>query len=88
MTLTDHELAVLTCMARGMKPAQIMIALSIGPGAFQHRRQRIMDKFGAENDVQLGVLCERYQLVPVPTRNRIEDRREERLDGRRAVGAR
>lgn len=82
--LTLSERAVATCMAQGMKPKQIMGALDMSRHTFERRHKTVKDKLGAMNDTQVGVLLERHQLVPVDARNVIEDRREERLDARRA----
>lgn len=82
-SLTSIELAVVTGICRGYKPGQIQSALGIGQNHYTKIRNRILNKLGATNDGQIGMFAERQQLVGVDERNRIEDRREERLDARR-----
>jgi DNA-binding NarL/FixJ family response regulator len=73
----DHwELSVLTRLLQGLKPKQISGELCFSQDRYTKIRNRILTKLGAMNDAQIGVLAERYQLVSVDERNRIEDRRE------------
>lgn len=86
MKLTHKERAVLGLLAIGMKPAEIKKFLGISQYAFAYRREGMMAKLGATNDVQLGVLCERLQLLPAAVCNRAEDGRQERQDAQRTSG--
>lgn len=83
--LTRDERALLTCIARGLKAKQTTFELGICRSSYFRRRAKLLSKLGALNDWQAGILTERYQLVDVGTQNRIEDRREERLDALRSA---
>lgn len=85
MNFTLKEYAVMGLLAEGLKPGQIQTRLHISRGRFDGTRRRVMHKLGAVNDTQLGVLLERYQLVPVDRRNSAQDRIGERMDARRSL---
>jgi DNA-binding NarL/FixJ family response regulator len=73
--LAQLEQAVVTYMARGYKPGRIAAALGISQSHYTKVRDRILDKLGATNDVQIGMFVERLQLVSADERERIELRR-------------
>lgn len=73
--LAPLEQAVVTYMARGYKPANIVAALGISQSHYTKVRDRILDKLGATNDVQIGMFVERFELVSSDERELIEARR-------------
>lgn len=83
--LSQLEQAVLTQMARGYKPGAIQMALGISRKHYSKVRDSILNKTGATNDFQAGMFCNQQQLVSTDERNRIEDRREVRLDALRSA---
>lgn len=83
LRLTDHELQVLSLMAQGVAVKAIGTQLGIATKAVSAARQRALRRNGVTNYLQLGMLLERCQSLPVETRNRSQDRIEERLDLRR-----
>lgn len=84
LDLTDFELTVLVLMAQGVALKAIGARLGLSNKAVSAARRRVLRRNGLTNYLQLGLALERCQLLPVDVRNRIEDRREERLDARRA----
>lgn len=85
LNVTDLERAVLVLMARGYRMKQIAAALGMSLKNASKTRQRVFERNGIANDTQLGMLIERFQLVSADERNRIEDRREERMDALRSA---
>lgn len=79
ISATPLERSVLVQMARGYKTKQIAAALGLSPDRVSQARRRVLNRNGVANDTQLGMLIERCQLVSADERNRIEDRREERM---------
>jgi DNA-binding CsgD family transcriptional regulator len=80
-----NERPVVMLMARGYQPKQIAASLGMTSNYVCQIRRRILDRNGITNDTQLGMLIERCQFVSTDERNRIEDRREVRLDALRSA---
>lgn len=85
LKLTEYEIPIVVQMARGYTPKQIAASLGISPSSVCNARRRIFTRNGITSDTQLGMLVERCQTVSADERNRIEDRREERLDALRSA---
>lgn len=83
--LTAQERALVVYLAQGLRAKQIAAALHISDRVCVRRFQALRKKLGVLTYFQAGVLCERYQLIPVRQANIIEDRREERLDALRSA---
>ena len=79
LLLTQNELRILTLMARGYAPKEISARVNKSRKAVSSALRRVLRRAGVDNYLQLGMLLERCQALPADERNRIEDRREERL---------
>ena len=88
LAVTDLELRVLTLMAHGHCFKQIGALLGKSRKSVSRALRRVLARSGTSNYMQLGMLIERTQLLPIDERNRIEDRREVRLDALRVPGIR
>jgi DNA-binding CsgD family transcriptional regulator len=86
LKVTDYERPILVLMARGYTPKQIAAALGLSAPSVCNARRRVFKRNGISNDTQLGILIGEQQFVSVDERNRIEDRREERIDSQRTQG--
>lgn len=84
LKVTAYERPILVLMARGYTPKQIAAALGMTAPRVCNARRRVLNRNGITNDTQLGILIAEQQFVSVDERNRIEDRREERMDSQRA----
>jgi DNA-binding CsgD family transcriptional regulator len=82
--LTPRQLEAITLLAAGHAPKVAAVRLGTTASSVCGLRNRALKRNGLTNDMQLGMLIERCQSLPVDERNRIEDRREERLDAQRA----
>lgn len=80
LRLTYHERNVMLLLAGGLTRKQIAGFLHVSSKSVSAARRRVLNRHGLLNDVQLGRLIERCQLIPPDEANRIEDRREERID--------
>lgn len=83
MKLPIQHQRVLELMCAGLKNSEVCAQLGLKTWAYTDIRERLLDRLGALNDAQLGVLAERFQLVPIDQRNNIADRQDERVDLRR-----
>lgn len=79
LSVTTFELQVLTVMAHGVAVKAISARLGVSGKSVSAARRRVLKRNRLKNYLQLGMYLERCQLLPVDERNRIEDRREERL---------
>jgi DNA-binding NarL/FixJ family response regulator len=83
--VTEFELQVLTLMARGVPVKAIGFRLGVCDKAVSSARRRVLKRNRFDNYLQLGLAMERCQTLHVDERNRMEDRREERLDALRSA---
>lgn len=63
MKLSDKEMAVITLLLKGLKPAQIMRELALTKAAYDSRRRSTMRKLKAKNDLQMGIHLQRRMAV-------------------------
>lgn len=77
--VTDFELRILTLMARGVAVKAIGSRLGRSDKSVSSARRRVLKRNRVTNYLQLGMLLERCQTLPVDERNRIEDRRHATL---------
>ena len=83
LNVTDCERPVVVLIARGYRTKEIARALGRSEKQVSAAKRRVFDRNGITNEGQLGMLIERCQFVSTDERNRIEDRREERMDAQR-----
>ena len=85
LKVNQKELRMLTLLGHGLQIKAIAARLGISKQAVSFTLRRVLARHGLSNYFQLGLLAECCQTLPIDERNRIEDRREVRMDALRSA---